>query len=255
MSIAVCGLAVTPVKGTRLHAVAEIELDSDGARDDRRFFVIDERNRMLNGKQLGALHSVVAEFVDATLTLSFPDGSSAAGRAETGESISARFFSRTVDARVLNGPWAQALSAHVGRPVRLVEPAHPVVDRGHKGAASLISRGSLDRLAEAAGETHVDARRFRMLLEVEGIAPHEEDSWVGRTVSFGAAAVRFNGHVGRCLVTSRDPDTGEIDLPTLDILGSYRGELDSTEPLPFGIYGEVLRPGRVRIGSPVTPVE
>ena len=58
-------------------------------------------------------------------------------------------------------------------------------------------------------------------------------------------------HVGRCLITSRDPDTGEIDLPTLDILRDYRSGLDTTEPLPFGIHGEVIEPGRIRIGDPV----
>jgi hypothetical protein len=48
------------------------------------------------------------------------------------------------------------------------------------------------------------------------------------------------------VVTSRDPDTGVIDLPTLVTLASYR--LDgATEQLPFGVYGSVLSPGRVRI--------
>ena len=63
--------------------------------------------------------------------------------------------------------------------------------------------------------------------------------------------MRFGGHVGRCLVTSRDPETGEVDLPTLDLLGAYRRDLDTTEPLPFGIYGEVLVPGVVRVGDAV----
>jgi len=33
------------------------------------------------------------------------------------------------------------------------------------------------------------------------------------------------------------PSDPVIDLPTLDILRQYRGGLDTTEPLPFGIYG------------------
>ena len=71
----------------------------------------------------------------------------------------------------------------------------------------------------------------------------------------GEAAVAFGGHVGRCLITSRDPDTGEIDLPTLDMLGDYRGGVGSTEPLPFGIYGRVVEPGAVRVGDVVTPMD
>jgi uncharacterized protein YcbX len=64
--------------------------------------------------------------------------------------------------------------------------------------------------------------------------------------------VSFEGNVGRCLITSRDPDTGVVDLPTLDILREYRGDLDTTEPLPFGIYGSVVEPGAIRVGDSVT---
>ena len=67
----------------------------------------------------------------------------------------------------------------------------------------------------------------------------------------GGATVRFAGHVGRCLITSRDPDTGQVDVPTLDILERYRSGLGTTEPLPFGIYGQVLEPGKVRVGDKV----
>ena len=52
--IAVSGLSITPVKGTRLHEVHEIDLTGDGAREDRRFFVIDDRGKMVNGKLLRA---------------------------------------------------------------------------------------------------------------------------------------------------------------------------------------------------------
>jgi hypothetical protein len=38
-----------------------------------------------------------------------------------------------------------------------------------------------------AGENgEVDVRRFRMLVEVDGVAAHAEDEWVGRTVRIGA---------------------------------------------------------------------
>jgi uncharacterized protein YcbX len=90
-----------------------------------------------------------------------------------------------------------------------------------------------------------------MLIEIDGVGAHEEDSWVGRSAQVGGAVVRFRGHVGRCLTTSRDPETGEVTLPTLDLLGDYRRGAETTEPLPFGIYGEVVEPGTVRIGDTV----
>jgi uncharacterized protein len=252
VSAVVCGLAVTPIKATRLLAVDSIVLERDGAVGNRRFFVIDERDRMVNSKVLGELQTVVASCSGPLLSLRLPGGEVVEGEVVHGPPVRTRFFSAVVDAPVVEGPWAAALSELVGRPLRLVEPSAGAVDRGAIGAASLISRASLSELATHAGVRSVDARRFRMLIEIDGIAAHEEDGWVGSLVQIGESSVRFEGHVGRCLITSRDPDTGVVDLPTLDVLGDYRSGLDTTEPLPFGVYGSVVRPGVVRVGDSVT---
>ena len=255
MTVTVTALAVTPVKALRLLVVEAIELGIDGARDNRRFCVIDERGRMLNGKMVGELQTVIASFDAAAgeLSLRFPDGSRVRGPVAHGEPLEISFFSHACGAHALDGPWAAALSDHLGRTVRLVEPERGV-DRGREGGVSVVSRASMQRLAREAGATSVDARRFRMLIEIDGVEAHAEDGWVGRRIRIGAAEVAFNGHVGRCLTTSRDPETGEPTLATLDLLRGYRGELDTTEPLPFGIYGEVVTPGAVRVGDAVALV-
>jgi uncharacterized protein len=250
-AVVVSCLSVTPVKGTRLHPVGEVRLELEGARDDRRFFVIDERDRMLNAKQLGELPQVVAELSYPRLTLTFPGDKVVSGDVELGAKVTAKFYSRSVAGRVVEGSFGEALSEHAGKRLRLVEPPRAGVDRGRRGGATAVSRASLERLANEAGAGGIDARRFRMLVEVDGLRAHEEDSWVGHVVRIGEAAVRFNGHVGRCLVTSLDPESGELDLPTLDLLRSYRGGLDRTERLPFGVYGEVRQPGTVRVGDGV----
>jgi MOSC domain-containing protein len=254
--VIVTGLATTPVKGMRLLAVDRVELERNGARGNRRFYVIDERDRMVNGKQLSGLTTLVAEYSEAEerLALTFPDGTVVDGRIGRGGAMRTQFFSAEGEAAVIAGPWSEALSEHLGQPLRLVE-APGSVDRGPDGGVSLISRGSLARLAEAAAQPEVDSRRFRMLIEIDGVGPHAEDRWVGRLASVGDAVVRFGGHVGRCLITSMDPETGETDLPTLDVLRDYRGDANTTEPLPFGIYGQVLQPGAVRVGDPVALVD
>lgn len=247
-------LSVTPVKGTRLQTVESVELDVSGARDNRRFYVVDERNRMVNSKVLGGLQTVVAGYDAPTrrLTLTLPDGQAVSEVvADGGEEIDTRFFSAPRPARLVDGPWSDAISEQLGQPLRLVDGG-PAVDRGVDGAVSLISQASLDRLASEAGVDSLDARRFRMLIEIDGIAAHEEDQWVGRAVRVGPAVLRMEGHVGRCLITSRDPESGEIDLPTLDVLRSYRNDGACTEPLPFGVYGRVLQGGQVSIGDPVS---
>jgi uncharacterized protein YcbX len=259
-AVFVSALSCTAIKGTRVREVQQLQLDVTGARGDRRFYVIDERDRMRNGKQIGALQAVVADFTQATgtLVLRFPDRDPVTGAIELGDDVHTRFFSRERDDRLVLGPWSDALSQFTGQALRLVA-TDSAVDRGASGGAALVARASLRRLAEIAqaagadcGETEsIDWRRFRMLIEADGLSAHAEDSWVGERVRVGEAVIRWEGHIGRCLVTGRDPESGVTTLPTLDLLGRYRRELDATEPLPFGIHGEVLEPGRVCVGDPI----
>jgi uncharacterized protein YcbX len=257
----VVGLTYTPVKATRLHTVSRLDLGPEGVADNRRFYLVDARDRMVNSKIIGELQTVVADYsaADRRLRLELPDGRVVEDEIRLGGELETRFFSAERTGRLVEGPWSEALSEVGGRPLRLLEScgAGHGVDRGPDGAVSLISRASLARLASAGGvDGPIDARRFRMLVEIDGVDAHEEDGWVGgRPVQIGGAVVAFGGHVGRCLITSRDPDTGVVDLPTLDILGDYRGAVATTEPLPFGVWGRVLEPGTVCLGDEVAPLD
>jgi uncharacterized protein YcbX len=252
--ITVTGLAITPVKGTRLRGVDSIRLDRRGVRENRRFFLINTKDEMVNALHLGALNAVVSDYDDRKrrLSLSFPDGRVLEDEVRLGDEVITSFYSEPLPARLVCGQWSEAISEHVGEPLRLVEAGEEgAVDRGVSGSVTMISRASLGRLAEQAKRSSVDVRRFRMLIEVEGVGPHEEDRWVGRTLQVGEAVLRPRGHVGRCAITNRDPETGEVTLQTLKILGSYRREVETTEPVAFGIYGEIVQPGIVHVGDAV----
>src|ERR1700761_2535552 len=151
--ITVTALAIAPVKAMRLRAGDAIEIGALGAVGDRAFYVVDERGRMVNGKQHAALQTIVPEYDPMTrrLTLTFPDGVPAAtGVVEHGEPVTTRFYRRTDEIPALRGPWSEAVSEFIGAPLWLVA-AETGVDRGREGATSLISRASLQRLAEEAG--------------------------------------------------------------------------------------------------------
>jgi uncharacterized protein YcbX len=91
-----------------------------------------------------------------------------------------------------------------------------------------------------------------MLIGVAGASAHTEDSWIGRRVRVGDAVVVPAGNVGRCVVTTRDPETAVPTLDTLELLARYRRELPTTEPLAFGIWARVERAGRVALGDDIT---
>ena len=92
-----------------------------------------------------------------------------------------------------------------------------------------------------------------MLVVAGGCEPHEEDGWLGSSVRIGAATVRVLGTVARCVVTTRDPDTGVRDVDTLRVLKAYRGQSETTGGFDFGVFGDVVEPGRVRVGDPIQP--
>jgi uncharacterized protein YcbX len=255
VSATVAAISITPVKALALHHPAAVQLDRNGAVGNREFFLVDERGDMVNAKRIGALLTITAEHdpAEGTLALSFADGSAVAAQVQLGAPEETRFFGEPVPARAVVGPFDEAISAYVGERLRLFAPdGERAVDRGPAGAVSLISRASLERLAEEAdGNEPVDARRFRMLFVIDGVEAHAEDAWIGSRLRIGAATVEIGGNVGRCAVTTRNPQTGVVDFPTLQVLASYRGDVETTERLPFGIYGGVVEPGRVAVGDEV----
>jgi len=247
-------ISIAPVKALALVHPREVELGPAGVEGDRRFWLVDGDGQLVNDKTHRDLLRVGAAWDEATrrLALQFPGGQSVEGIVEPGEEVDATLYGRPHPSRTVPGPWQDALSEYVGEPVTFLWSESGAVDRGvFGGAVTLVSRGSLERLREEAGVAEpVDGRRFRMLFEIEGVRPHEEDEWIGSRVEIGEAVVAFSGDVGRCVVTKTNPDTTEIDLDTVGTLAAYRPE-GRTERLPFGVHAAVVKPGPVRVGDAV----
>jgi uncharacterized protein YcbX len=246
-------ISTTPVKSLLLHHPDELELEPFGVARDRRFYLIREDGRLLAGLHHGPLALVRADWDPDRdrLTLTFPDGGVVEDDVRLAEAVLTDFWGHRVEGRAVEGPWADALSRHVGRTVRLVKADVPAggVDAE---PLTLVSSESVAELARQAGFAAVDGRRFRMLLEIEGCAPHEEDTWRGRRVRLGEAVVEIGGPVPRCATTTRDPATGKRDFDTLRAIAAYRGKRDGKK-IDFGVYAQVVAPGRVRIGDVVAP--
>jgi uncharacterized protein YcbX len=257
MDARVVRICIAPVKALHVFERDEVELTRAGVVGDRRFWLVDRDRRLVNGKAHRELMRVRPEWDEASrrLALSFPDGSVVEGEVQPGELFEAELYGTPHPSRLVPGPWQEALSEFVGEPVTLLWSEGGAQDRGNDrgGWASLISRGSLEQMrAEAGAAEPVDGRRFRMLFEIDGVEAHEEDSWLGNRVAIGDAVIVPLGDVGRCAVTTCDPDSGVSDFDTLKLLAGYRRD-GVTEPLPFGVYCDVAVPGRVRVGDSVRP--
>jgi uncharacterized protein YcbX len=243
-------LSIAPVKGLGLVHPQEILLGRAGVRNDRRFYLVDPDGRLVNNKTCGELLQVRPEVSDGAdrLVLRFPGGTSVAGDVAVGAPVETSFYGRPVAGRLVDGPWSEALSEHAGRPLRLVRTDDQGAGIDRTTVVSLISDGSLRALGRRAGVEHVDGRRFRMTIELEGCEEHQEDSWIGSDVDVGDARIHVAGPVGRCVVTTRNPDSGVSDLDTLGLLAGYR-TLREGKSFGCGVCGDVLVEGTVRVGD------
>lgn len=253
----VAWIAIAPVKSMALVFLDRAELGVDGIVGDRAFAIIDDAGRLVNGKRAGSLATVHVDHDpagDGHLAFHFPDGSEASGPIRLGEPIEPLFFGEPRPAHRLVGPWDTALAAWSGQPLRLVAMAGGEgPDRGP--TVTLLSSAALASLANAGGApAPLDRRRFRMTFGIDEVPAHIEDRWIGRDIRIGGATVRVAGNVGRCAVTTHDPDTGRPSFDTLHVLHHSRGDLASSEPLPFGVWSEVVVPGAVSLGDAVEPV-
>jgi uncharacterized protein YcbX len=257
MPVTVATLSIAPVKGLGLQHPHEVRVAAHGVVGDRRYAMVDEHGRLANGKKFGPLVRVAATFDDdpERLVLHLPDGTQIGGEVSLGEPCEAVFYGSPRAGRLVEGGYAEALSELAGEQVRLMRmPDGEGIDRPEEGAVSLQSVGGLESLAQAGGLDHaLDGRRFRMTFTLDGVEPYAEDSWMGRRVRLGDTVVVVpEGNIGRCVVTTYDPDSGVKSFDTLKVLASTRGHLPSTEPLPFGVHARVLRGGVVRVGDPVS---
>jgi uncharacterized protein len=254
-------IAISPVKGLALLHPDEVMLERTGVPENRRFHIVDADGRRYNQLRNGALVQIKQQYDDADgrLALHFPDGTTADGRVAPGAKITTDFYGRPVDGHLVEGPWSEALTRWAGRPLRLVQSAPgAAVDRG-RGHVSLVSKASLEELGrQGRRDDAVDGRRFRMLFEIDGVDAHGEDGWIKQEVRIGAALVRLRGDVGRCAITTQNPETGVSDFDTLRTLAAYRpvtANEAGKKHLAFGVYGEVVEPGRVAVGDSVEVVQ
>jgi uncharacterized protein YcbX len=247
-------ISVTPVKGFALVHPDRVELTPAGVVEDRRFLLVDADGKRLRSSTT-AWPIVVSGEYDAdseVLRLQFPDGAVVEDSALGSGAVHEWDFHHGAAGRgqVVEGEWNDRLSALAGHDVRIVRPE--TTDDLREAPVTLVSRASVERLEREAGAA-VDARRFRMLFDLDGCAEHEEDSWEGRQLRVGEAVLRVGGPVPRCAATTRHPESGERDLDTLRLIKGYRGVRDG-EAIDFGVYAVIEQPGRVRVGDPVEPL-
>ena len=206
-----------PVKSMLGERCEALQVDGRGAAGDRVYAVQDPEGKLGSGKnsrvhrRFDGLFGFSAAYQGDEPVITFPDGRRLAAS---------------------DGAIHATLSAALRAPVTLArreETRHYDAETIH-----IVTTGSLGRLG-------ADERRFRPNLVIESEA--EAGDWVGRTLRVGEVSLGVGRMTGRCVMITM----AQSELP--DEPGLLR-RLGGEEPL-FGVYAEVLAPGRIKRGDEV----
>ena len=107
---------------------------------------------------------------------------------------------------------------------------------------SLMNAASHRAVEQKLGRK-LEPERWRGNIWLDGFEPWDEFDWMGKTLKIGAARILIKERVVRCKHTMASPKTGERDTDTLALLRENWGHQD------FGVYGEVIETGDIRLGD------
>jgi uncharacterized protein YcbX len=243
-------IGFTPLKGGRHVEHPTVDLTPDGPAGDRVFCLVDPaRERVLRTVENPTLLQATARWDAGVLSVQLPDVAVEGVPQPTGEELKVDYWGRPAQVEVVDGPWAEAYSRHLGVEVLLARAAH-AGEVVYGGSVTLATTSSMALLAGRVGHP-VASERFRstFLVDTSGQPPHVEDTWVGRVLDVGEARIRVRGIVPRCAVVDLDPDTGRRDT---DVLGTLAGYRRGQGEISFGVDAVVTAAGRVRAGDLAT---
>jgi uncharacterized protein YcbX len=218
-----------PVKSLAGEEVDALDIDERGVVGDRLWSVRDPDGKLGSGKssrrfrKMEGLLALRSSYAGDVPVLSFPDGR---------------------DLRADHPDVHEALSAHVGRPVTLARETD--VPHFDEGPLHVVTTAQLARISALHGR-RVDVRRLRPNLVLHtGVEPVlDEAAWTGRTLRVGTAELKVREPMSRCVMVGM----AQVDVPADgDLLSTVTREND----LNLGLVVDVVRPGHVALGDPVT---
>jgi hypothetical protein len=228
--IRVAALRRFPVKSMLGELRDHLDLDERGCVADRVWSVRTAEGKIASGKDTRRFAAVIgmlelrAAQRDGWVVITFPDG---------------------VESSVDDPSTPSRLSAHLGRPVTVGRETD--VSHFDDGPVSLVGTASVEALGVERGE-EVDPARFRPNVLLATEEPFVEDTWIGRRLEIGSAALRVVAPSPRCEM---------INMATAD-LPEQRGNLAAIGRLHdacLGVIARVERPGRVALADEVRVAE
>ena len=110
---------------------------------------------------------------------------------------------------------------------------------------SFINLASVAAIETAVGAP-VDPLRVRGNVHVSGWPAWREFDLVGQEIAVGSARLRVVKRIERCAATNVEPYTGMRDM------NIPRTLMQCFDHVDCGVYAEVIAPGEIAVGDPIT---
>lgn len=223
----VLGLYRYPVKSLRGTSLQKSWVHRIGLTDDRRWLIVDAEGKFLTIRQHPIMTQIdVIATEDGIVMRHESSGQFAVSRpTATAATQKVTIWRDSVTVSVTEPYDNWFLSDILGQKVHLVylsnQTARPIDPMfGQCGDHTSFSDGypilitttsSLHDLNQHLTDP-VDMRRFRPNIVIDNTVPWIEDTW--KVIRIGTLTFRIAKPCGRCVVTTRDPDTGEQADPS-----------------------------------------
>lgn len=257
----VSGLYYYPIKSCRGYALQTALLDARGLAHDRRFLIVDAKDRFITQREQPRVALIEPYVTDDSLSLTAPGMSPLVIETRAArERRSVVIWRDTVEAVDQREAAARWLSEYLGEPARLVKFADDVTRRVNADFARrptdqtgfadgfpllLITQESLDDLNTRLADP-LPMNRFRPNLVVSGAQPYAEDNW--KQIRIGDMLFDLVKPCARCVTTTTDQHTAARGKEPLATLAKYR---HSTSGALFGQNVIHAGPGTLRVGDTV----
>jgi uncharacterized protein YcbX len=266
--VRVTGLFRYPVKSLRGTALGRSTVEPIGLTGDRRWLVVDHQGRFQTIRQIPVMTQIGVAETETGIEISHDSfgAVAVATPAADAERLLVTVWRDTVPVLLADPSGGAFLSRIMGQPVRLVymndpasRPVTPLYGRPEDRTSFADAFPFLLTTEASLGDLNrrlalpVEMRRFRPNIVIDGTDAWAEDGW--KSLRIGAVTFRVAKACGRCVVTTRDPDTGEQPDPTqpLQTLASFHRASDGGI-----IFGQNLIPetiGEIAIGDAVEILE
>ncbi len=232
----ISSINIYPIKSLGGISLETAEIERRGLKHDRRWMLIDEKNRFLTQREFPKMATLKVEIADGNLNV-FDDSESVEiavnpdGNETARVKIWSSFCRADVYDKAVNEWFSEVLQAQcrlVKMPdetIRKVSYFYAVNKDDHVSFADgypflLIGEGSLNDLNRRL-ETPVPMNRFRPNFTVENIEPFAEDNW--RKIKIGENIFHAVKPCARCVITTIEQETGQKQgVEPLKTLAAYR---------------------------------